>query len=76
MQVKAIACELPSTLGLALLRLSTADIVREAQRCGMVATISDKTVWRWLHDIPAGIGPGSAAAVFMEVEDTLCYHSI
>jgi len=24
--------------------------VREAQRSGLVATISDKTVWRWLHD--------------------------
>lgn len=49
-QVKAIACELPSALGLPLSRLSTADIVREAQRCGIVATISDKTVWRWLNE--------------------------
>lgn len=49
MQVKAIACELPVTRGLPLSRLSTADIVREAQRCGLVATLSDKTVWRWLH---------------------------
>lgn len=47
MQIKAIACELPATLGLPLSRLSTADIVREAQRSGLVATISDKTVWRW-----------------------------
>ena len=50
MQIKALACELPATLGLPLARLSTADVVREAQRCGIVATISDKTVWRWLHD--------------------------
>ena len=50
MQVKALACELPVTRGLPLSRLSTADIVREAQRCGLVATLSDKTVWRWLHD--------------------------
>ena len=49
MQVKAIACELPATLGLPLSRLSTADIVREAQRSGVVATISAKTVWRWLN---------------------------
>ncbi len=48
-QIKAIACELPATLGLPLSRLSTADIVREAQRCGIVATISDKTVWRRLN---------------------------
>jgi hypothetical protein len=33
-----------------LSRLSTADIVREAQRSGIVATISDKTVWRWLNE--------------------------
>jgi len=49
-QVKAFACELPSTLGLPLSRLSTADIVREAKRCGIVATLSDKTVWRWLNE--------------------------
>jgi hypothetical protein len=30
--------------------LSAADIVREAQRCGIVATVSNKTVWRWLHE--------------------------
>lgn len=50
MQIKAIACELPATRGLPLSRLSTADIVGEAQRCGLVATISHKTVWRWLHE--------------------------
>jgi len=33
-----------------LSRLSTADIVREVQRHGIVATVSDKTVWRWLHE--------------------------
>lgn len=41
---------MPATRGLPLSRLSTTDIVREAQRCGLVAAISDKTVWRWLHD--------------------------
>ena len=49
-QVRALACELPATRGLPLSRLSTADIAREAQRCGLVAKISDTTVWRWLHD--------------------------
>ena len=49
MQVKALACELPVTLGLPLSRLSTADIAREVRRGGIAATISDKTVWRWLH---------------------------
>ena len=50
MQVKALACELPATLGLPLSRLSTADIVRAAQCSGIVATISGKTVWRWLNE--------------------------
>jgi DDE superfamily endonuclease len=49
-QVRALACELPATRGLPLSRLSTADIAREAQRCGLVARISDTTVWRWLHE--------------------------
>ncbi len=49
-QVKALACELPASLGVPLSRLSTADIVREVQRQGIVATVSDKTVWRWLHE--------------------------
>ena len=50
MQVKALACELPATRGLPLSRLSTADVAEEARRCGLVATISDTTVWRWLHE--------------------------
>jgi hypothetical protein len=49
-QVKALACELPATRGLPLSRLSCADIAREAQQAGLVATLSDKTVWRWLHE--------------------------
>src|SRR6266436_9613253 len=49
-QIKALACELPATLGVPLSRLSIGDLVREAQRSGIVATISDTTVWRWLHE--------------------------
>ncbi len=49
-QVKALACELPATLGVPLSRSSTADIIREVQRHGIVATVSNKTVWRWLRD--------------------------
>lgn len=41
---------MPATRGLPFSRLSTADIVREAQRSGIVATISNTTVWRWLHE--------------------------
>lgn len=50
MQIKALACEIPAVRGLPLSRVSCADIVREAQHCGIVARISDTTVWRWLHE--------------------------
>ena len=50
MLVKAIACELPATRGLPLSRFSCGDIAREVERSGVVATISDKTVWRWLSE--------------------------
>ena len=49
-QVKALACELPANLGLPLSRMSIADVAREVRRAGIVASISDKTVWRWLHE--------------------------
>jgi hypothetical protein len=37
-------------LGVPLSRLSVADVARHAQRTGLVARISDSTVWRWLHE--------------------------
>jgi hypothetical protein len=49
-QVKALACELPATLGVPLSRLSTADVVREVQRHGIVASVSRTTVGRWLRE--------------------------
>jgi DDE superfamily endonuclease len=48
-QVKALACELPATLGLPLSRLSVSDVAQRARQLGLVATISDSTVWRWLN---------------------------
>lgn len=35
---------------MALSRWSTQDIARYARQSGLVATISDSTVWRWLHE--------------------------
>lgn len=49
-QVKALACELPSEMGIALSRLSTTEIAREVVRRGIVASISGMTVWRWLDE--------------------------
>jgi hypothetical protein len=49
-QVKAIACELPSIHQAPLSRWSIADLGREIRRSGLTATISDSTIWRWLHE--------------------------
>ena len=50
MEVKALACELPATTGIPLSRWSVADIARQVRSAGFVATISDKTLWRWLNE--------------------------
>ena len=48
--MKAIACELPHKLGIPLSRFSIADIKREVLRRGIVASIGDTTIWRWLSE--------------------------
>jgi hypothetical protein len=48
--VKAIACELPARLSLPLSRLQIPDIRAEIVRRGLVASISDTTIWRWLDE--------------------------
>lgn len=50
MKIKALACELPARHNLPLSRFSVADIAREARSAGIVATISECTVWRWLNE--------------------------
>lgn len=37
-------------MGLPLSRLSVADVARHTRESGLVARISDSTVWRWLHE--------------------------
>lgn len=49
-QVKALACELPRQKALPLSRWSTAELTEHICQSGLVAQISDTTVWRWLHD--------------------------
>lgn len=49
-QVKALACELPATRGVPLARWSSSDLAHEARRSGLVASISDSTVWRLNED--------------------------
>ena len=47
-QIKALACELPYRRGLPLSRFSISEIKREAISQGLVASIGQTTVWRWL----------------------------
>jgi hypothetical protein len=46
--VKALACQLPKDLGLPFSKLTHHEIARQAEKQGIVASISGKTVWRWL----------------------------
>ena len=43
-----MACELPSERDMPFSRFSCTDIAQEAVRRGIVASISGRTVWRWL----------------------------
>ncbi len=49
-EVKALACEVPAKLGLPLSRLHISDIRAEVIARGLVASISDTTIWRWLSE--------------------------
>jgi hypothetical protein len=48
-EIKALAYQLPSRLGLPFSRLRSTDIAREAVARGVVIAISVTTVWRYLH---------------------------
>lgn len=48
MAVKALACQLPKQLGLPFSKLTHDEIARQAEKQGIVSSISGKTVWRWL----------------------------
>lgn len=50
MAVKALACELPSRLGVPLSRLHVPDIASEVVARGITADISGTTIWRWLSE--------------------------
>lgn len=50
MEIKAIACELPAARGVPLSRWSVPDVAEMARQSGLVASISDSTVWRWLNE--------------------------
>ena len=49
-RVKAIACELPHRFGVPLSRWSVAELGAHVRTCGLTASVSDTTIWRWLSE--------------------------
>jgi hypothetical protein len=49
-EVKALACELPAIYHVPISRWTVADLGRYVRQSGIVATISDRTIWRWLNE--------------------------
>src|SRR2546429_436418 len=49
-QVKAIACEFPSRVGAPFSRWSVAELGSHVRACGLTASLSDTTIWRWLNE--------------------------
>lgn len=49
-QIKALACQLPAERGIPLSRFSITEIVREVIAAAIVPSVSDSSVWRWLHE--------------------------
>jgi hypothetical protein len=49
-QVKALACEFPSRAGAPFSRWSVAELGSHVRACGLTASLSDTTIWRWLNE--------------------------
>lgn len=49
-QVKALACELPAQHGVPISRWSLDELTRHVCQSGLVAQLSNATLWRWLHE--------------------------
>jgi DDE superfamily endonuclease len=49
-QVKALACELPAQHDVPLSRWSLHELTRQVCQSGLVAQLSQTTLWRWLHE--------------------------
>lgn len=48
--IKALACELPHTRGVPLSRWSITELKQEALKRGLVASVGETTLWRWLTE--------------------------
>ena len=49
-QVKALACQLPRDSGVPLSKWTAPDLRREVVKRGIVASIGESTIWRWLSE--------------------------
>jgi hypothetical protein len=49
-QVKALACEFPQHVGAPFSRWSVAELGSHIRACGLTASLSDTTIWRWLNE--------------------------
>lgn len=49
-QVKALACQLPRDSGVPLSKWTASDLRREVVKRGIVASIGESTIWRWLSE--------------------------
>jgi len=49
-QIKALACELPAKHDVPLSRWSLDELTRHIRQSGLVAQLSQTTLWRWLHE--------------------------
>lgn len=48
--VKAVACEFPCIAGVPFSRWSVSELGSHVRSTGLTATLSDTTIWRWLHE--------------------------
>lgn len=48
--IEALACGLSVQWGLPLSRFSLSEIAQEVRRQGLVASLGNTTLWRWLHE--------------------------
>jgi hypothetical protein len=49
-KIKALACELPAQRQQPLARWSVPELTRYIRATGLVASVSESTLWRWLHE--------------------------
>jgi hypothetical protein len=49
-QVKALACEIPASYNVPISRWTAADLGRYIRQSGIVAKVSNSTIWRWLNE--------------------------